>query len=93
PLKTARKYKFYYGKGCARCNNSGYKGRIGLYELMMMTDELRDGIAAEASADDLRVIARQQGMITLRESGLKLIFDGLTTIDEVVRETVIEDVT
>jgi len=93
PLNTARKYKFYYGKGCARCNNSGYKGRIGLYELMMMTDELRDGIAAEASADDLRVIARQQGMITLRESGLKLIFDGLTTIDEVVRETVIEDVT
>jgi type IV pilus assembly protein PilB len=92
PLNTARKYKFYYGKGCARCNNSGYKGRIGLYELMMMTDELRDGIAAEASADDLRVIARQQGMITLRESGLKLIFDGLTTIDEVVRETVIEDV-
>jgi len=92
PLNTARKYKFYYGKGCARCNNSGYKGRIGLYELMMMTDELRDGIAAEASADDLRVIARQQGMTTLRESGLKLIFDGLTTIDEVVRETVIEDV-
>jgi type IV pilus assembly protein PilB len=92
PLNTARKYKFYYGKGCARCNNSGYKGRIGLYELMMMSDEIRDGIAAEASADDLRVIARQQGMVTLRESGLKLIFDGLTTIDEVVRETVVEDV-
>jgi type IV pilus assembly protein PilB len=59
---------------------------------MMMSDEIRDGIAAEASADDLRVIARQQGMVTLRESGLKLIFDGLTTIDEVVRETVVEDV-
>ncbi|MFM7039346.1 MAG: GspE/PulE family protein [Planctomycetaceae bacterium] len=92
PLNTARKYKFYYGKGCARCNNSGYKGRIGIYELMMMSDEIRDGIAAESSADDLRNIARQQGMTTLRESGLKLIFDGLTTIDEVVRETVIEDV-
>ena len=93
PLDTARKYKFYYGKGCARCNNSGYKGRVGIYELMLMTDELRDGIAAEASGDDLRDIARQQGMTTLRESGLKLIFDGQTTIDEVVRETVIEDVT
>jgi len=92
PLNTARKYKFYYGKGCARCNNSGYKGRIGIYELMIMSDEIRDGIAAESSADDLRNIARQQGMTTLRESGLKLIFDGLTTIDEVVRETVIEDV-
>ena len=92
PLNTARKYKFYYGKGCARCNNSGYKGRIGIYELMMISDEIRDGVAAESSADDLRNIARQQGMTTLRESGLKLIFDGLTTIDEVVRETVLEDV-
>jgi len=92
PLNTARKYKFYYGKGCSRCNNSGYKGRIGIYELMMMSDEIRDAIAAEASADDLRDIARQQGMTTLREAGLKLIFDGLTTIDEIVRETVIEDV-
>jgi type IV pilus assembly protein PilB len=92
PLDTARKYKFYYGKGCARCNNAGYKGRIGLYELMNITDEIRDAIAAEASADDLRDVARTQGMTTLREAGLKLIFDGLTTIDEVVRETVMEDV-
>lgn len=91
PLETARKYKFYYGKGCARCNNSGYKGRIGLYELMTVTDEIRDAVAAEASSDELRDIARQQGMTTLREAGLKLIFDGLTTIDEVVRKTVLED--
>lgn len=92
PLNTARKYKFYYGKGCPRCNNSGYKGRIGIYEMLIMSDEIRDAIAAEASADDIRDIARQQGMTTLREAGLKLIFDGLTTIDEIVRETVIEDV-
>ncbi|MCA9064369.1 MAG: Flp pilus assembly complex ATPase component TadA [Planctomycetaceae bacterium] len=92
PLDTARKYKFYYGKGCARCNNAGYKGRIGIYELLLITDEIRDAIAAEASADDLRDIAHQQGMTALREAGLKLIFDGLTTIDEVVRETVMEDV-
>ncbi len=92
PLDTARKYKFYFGKGCARCNNAGYKGRIGIYELLTVTDEVRDAIAAEQSADEIRDIARTQGMSTLRESGLKLIFDGLTTIDEVVRETVMEDV-
>ena len=92
PLETARKYKFYYGKGCSRCNNSGYKGRIGLYELLTVTDEVRDSIAAEQSADEIRDVARSQGMTTLREAGLKLIFDGLTTIDEVVRETVMEDV-
>jgi type IV pilus assembly protein PilB len=92
PLDTARKYKFYYGKGCARCNNAGYKGRVGIYELLTITDEIRDAIAADLSADEIRDIARNQGMSTLRESGLKLIFDGKTTIDEVVRETVMEDV-
>lgn len=92
PVEQARKYKFYYGKGCARCNNGGYKGRIGLYELLNVNDDIRDLIAANASTDELRNMARTHGMTTLRESGLKLIFDGLTTIDEVVRETVMEDV-
>lgn len=92
PLEKARQYKFYYGKGCARCNNAGYKGRSGLYELMEITDEIRDMITAEASVDELRSMARTQGMTTLREAGLKMIFDGVTTIDEVVRETVMEDV-
>lgn len=92
PVEQARKYKFYYGKGCARCNNGGYKGRIGLYELLNINDDIRDLIAANASTDEIRNMARTHGMTTLRESGLKLIFDGLTTIDEVVRETVMEDV-
>jgi len=92
PIEQARKYKFYYGKGCARCNNSGYKGRVGLYELMFITDDIRDMVTADASVDDIRNFARSQGMTTLREAGLKLIFDGQTTIDEVVRETVLEDV-
>lgn len=91
PLDVARRYKFYFGKGCARCSNTGYKGRVGLYELLTVTDEIRDAVAAEQSADEIRDIARNQGMSTLRESGLKLIFDGVTTIDEVVRETVMED--
>ncbi|MBM82058.1 MAG: pilus assembly protein PilB [Planctomycetaceae bacterium] len=92
PIEQARKYRFYYGKGCAKCNNGGYKGRSGLYELLGVTDDIRDMITDNASTDDLRNMARRQGMTTLRESGLKLIFDGVTTIDEVVRETVVEDV-
>ena len=59
---------------------------------MMITDEIRDMISADASVDDIRNFARTQGMTTLREAGLKLIFDGVTTIDEVVRETVMEDI-
>ncbi|MFM7159837.1 MAG: GspE/PulE family protein [Planctomycetaceae bacterium] len=90
PLAQARKYKFYYGKGCQRCNNTGYKGRTGIHELIDVTDDIRDLIASEASVDDIRNLSRSQGMTSLRESGLKLIFDGVTTIDEVVRETVTE---
>jgi type IV pilus assembly protein PilB len=91
PIEQARKYKFYYGKGCQRCNNSGYKGRTGIYELMDITDDIRDMITSDASVDDMRNMSRTQGMTSLREAGLKLIFDGATTIDEVVRETVMED--
>ncbi|MCG6154309.1 GspE/PulE family protein [Rubinisphaera margarita] len=91
PIQQARQYKFYYGKGCARCNNGGYKGRTGLYELMNVDDDIRDLVSSNASVDEMRNLARSQGMTTLRESGLKLIFDGVTTIDEVVRETVMED--
>lgn len=92
PIKQARQYKFYYGKGCQRCNNSGYKGRTGIYELMNIDDEIRDLISENASVDEMRKQARAQGMTTLRESGLKMIFDGVTTIDEVVRETIMEDI-
>jgi type IV pilus assembly protein PilB len=92
PLDQARKYKFYYGRGCQRCNNTGYKGRTGLYELMEINDDIRDLITSDASVDDVRNLARSQGMTSLREAGLKLIFDGITTIDEVVRETVMEDI-
>lgn len=92
PLAQARKYKFYYGRGCPRCNNTGYKGRCGIYELMDINDDIRDMITSDASVDDMRNLARSQGMTSLREAGLKLIFDGVTTIDEIVRETVMEDI-
>jgi type IV pilus assembly protein PilB len=83
--------KFYYGKGCERCNNTGYRGRTGIHELVAMNDELRDLISTGTSTDKLRVSCRKQGMTTLRESGLRAIYNGVTTIEEVVRETVLED--
>ncbi len=92
PIDVARQYEFYYGKGCPRCNNSGYKGRTGIYEILEVNDDIRDMITSDASIDDMRNLARSQGMTTLREAGLRLIFDGVTTIDEVVRETVVEDI-
>ena len=76
------------GKGCEKCNKTGYKGRVGLYEVMEITDELRELILVGASALELRRKAIEEGMITLRGSGLRKIKDGVTTIEEVVRETV-----
>src|SRR6185436_2857146 len=61
--------KFYYGKGCDRCNNTGYKGRTGIHELVKMNDDLRDLISAGASTDQLRNACRKLGMVTLRENG------------------------
>jgi type IV pilus assembly protein PilB len=76
------------GKGCEKCNNTGYKGRVGLYEVMEITEELRELILVGASALELRRKAVDEGMITLRSSGLRKVKDGVTTVDEVVRETV-----
>jgi len=81
--------KIYKGKGCPLCNGTGYKGRIGLYEVMEITDELRELIIIGASAIELRRKAIDCGMITLRESGLHKIRAGMTTIEEVVKETVL----
>ncbi len=64
---------------------------MGLFELIIMNDELRDMISSGASTDQLRLACRKQGMITLREAGLKAIFEGKTSIEEVVRETITDD--
>jgi type IV pilus assembly protein PilB len=84
----AKSIKTYKGKGCTTCNSTGYKGRIGLYEVLEITDEIRELILIGASALELRKKAVDDGMITLRESGLHKIRSGVTTIEEVVRETV-----
>lgn len=83
--------KFYYGRGCDRCNNTGHKGRQGIFELIIINDDLRDMISAGVSTDELRAACIRQGMSSLRQAGLRAIFNGLTTIDEVVRETVWEE--
>jgi type IV pilus assembly protein PilB len=87
--EEAASLKLFKGKGCTVCNNTGYKGRVGLYEVMEVTDELRELIIIGASAMELRRKAIDLGMITLRESGLYKIREGITTIEEVVKETVL----
>ena len=82
--------KFYRGKGCEKCNRSGYKGRLGIYELLIMNDEMRDMIIRNASTEEIREAARRNGMVTLRESGMESIFMGQTTADEVIRETILD---
>ncbi|MDB2525158.1 MAG: ATPase, T2SS/T4P/T4SS family [Mariniblastus sp.] len=81
---------FYRGAGCASCSNTGYKGRVGLFELMIMDDELRDMINDNCNTDDLRNKAQSKGMRLLRDMGVGLAFDGTTTAEEVVRETVLD---
>ena len=88
--EQAAAQKWFYGKGCDKCNNTGYKGRMGIYELALMNDNLREMVAAEVSLDEFRNACRKHGMRTLRESGLQAINLGQTTIEEIVRETMTE---
>ena len=76
------------GNGCEKCNNTGYKGRVGLYEVIEVTEEVRELILVGASSLELRRKAVDEGMITLRSSGLRKVKEGVTTIEEIVRETV-----
>ncbi|MCH7814880.1 MAG: Flp pilus assembly complex ATPase component TadA, partial [Planctomycetes bacterium] len=81
----------YFGKGCDYCNNTGYRGRVGIYEIMILDDDMRETIIGQGSTNVLRDMAIKRGMRTLRQSGLLAIFDGVTTIEEVVKETILED--
>ena len=87
--EEVKKTTVYVGKGCGTCNKNGYKGRVGLYEVMEVNDELRELILVGASALELRKKALDIGMITLRRSGLIKAAAGLTTLEEVLRETVL----
>jgi len=80
--------KFYYGKGCELCHNTGYRGRRGIFEIMTFNDELRDLVMKRSSTSVLHSAARRNGMRLLRDNGLELIYNGTTTIEEVARETI-----
>ena len=80
-----------YGRGCDYCNNTGYRGRLGIFETMVITDPIRELIMQRASSAVLRVAARKAGMRSLRENGLLAIYEGQTTLEEVVRETIVEE--
>jgi type IV pilus assembly protein PilB len=82
---------FCYGKGCDFCNHTGYRGRLAIFEIMVLDDALRELIMKHASTNILRSEARERGMRTLRENGLIAIYDGVTSIEEVVKETIVEE--
>ncbi|MCP4614211.1 MAG: Flp pilus assembly complex ATPase component [Planctomycetes bacterium] len=84
--------KFYYGRGCSKCNGTGYRGRIGAFEIMVFNDEIRDLVMNSASTSVLRAAGQKNGMKLLRDNGLSAMFDGVTTIDEVVKETIMEEI-
>jgi type IV pilus assembly protein PilB len=81
---------FHYGRGCSKCNNTGYRGRTGLFEIMVFNDEIRELIMNQASTNLLRQAGQKAGMKLLRDNGLAAIYDGITTIEEVVKETMSE---
>lgn len=87
-LDWAHKHTFYRGEGCDQCGGSGYKGRCGFYEVMIMSPELRKAIMNQIGTDELRDIACSEGMLTLREDGMKKVERGVTSLEELIRETV-----
>jgi type IV pilus assembly protein PilB len=86
--EEAKTVKVQKGKGCGVCNNTGYKGRCGLYEVMEVDDEIKELVLVGASALELKKKAIERGMVTLRRSGLTKVAAGMTTLEEVARETI-----
>ena len=83
--------KFSYGEGCDKCNNLGFKGRTGLYELLVLDDDIRDMVSRGASTDQVRSYTRKKGVPSLRDAGIRALYEGHTNLEEVVRETVLDD--
>ena len=86
-LTGSEKIDFYRGKGCAKCMNTGYKGRIGIYELMSFDDNIRNLIVAKVPAEEIKKKAVESGMIALKDDGIEKVKAGLTTVEEVLRAT------
>jgi type IV pilus assembly protein PilB len=79
--------KTYMGKGCDRCRKTGYSGRLGIYELLVMDDNLRDTVTTNPDVTHLRKLCRERGLVTLRDDGFAKVMQGLTTVDEILRVT------
>jgi type II secretory ATPase GspE/PulE/Tfp pilus assembly ATPase PilB-like protein len=77
----------FRGKGCDRCRKTGYSGRLGIYELLVMDDSLRDLVTGNPDVTQLRKLCRERGLVTLREDGIQKVMKGLTTVDEILRVT------
>jgi len=90
-LDWAARTTFYKGEGCDQCGNVGYRGRCGFYEVMIMSPSLRKAIMNEMGTDELRELARSEGMLTLREDGLKKVERGITSLEEVIKETTVAE--
>ncbi len=87
PEDVATSTRCYRGAGCTQCSGTGYKGRIAIYEVMPMTDPIRDAVLSGASSAEIKRAAIEGGMSTLRRSGLTKIAEGVTTVEEVLRIT------
>ncbi|MBL8900398.1 MAG: Flp pilus assembly complex ATPase component TadA [Planctomycetes bacterium] len=81
--------RFAYGKGCDRCHHTGYRGRLAIFEILRVSERLREAILTQASAAEIRAISREEGARTLRESGMRRVTEGMTTVEEVLRETLV----
>ena len=86
-LRAATEIEAYEPVGCGRCNQSGYKGRVGLYSVLRMSERIKEMAIAQASEAEIGVVAREEGMCTLREDGLSKVRDGRTSLEEVLRVT------
>ena len=85
--EEVKQYTFFHGRGCEDCNYTGYKGRLGIFEMLMISDKIRDLILERASTAEISRRAREDGMMSMREDGWQKILAGVTTIDEVLRVT------
>jgi type IV pilus assembly protein PilB len=88
--KDAEGKPFFRGKGCVACNNTGYKGRTAIHEFMIFNDEIRELVNRNASTGEMRKAGQRYGMLTLRDAGMQKIHEGISTIEEVARETALE---
>ncbi len=89
--EEAKGKKFYYGRGCSKCNKTGYRGRIAIFEIMVFNDEIRELIMNSASTNILRAAAQKAGMRLLRDNGLAAVYESVTTIDEIAKATIVEE--